>query len=404
MMMMSNSRRSIRPSVCLCVCVSSKREREERESASNFYELERKFFRFFLVAKPMNTNTPFPRLLISCKEHTSIKTLKSMSMRILKSRLFVGVVSFFLGALLVFHGVKRKNTASCSRAPVSDLNTTLATFGHYIEHYNDERYLGKQDTFDPPARKPGYTYRSTTYQAVYDKTWTSGGYPAQSCWGCRFATDVIAKLKFHTILDAGTGNGALTRLMRQYGKNAYGIELSRAALEKECPDLLSKNYVEAGILTNLPYEDNSFDLVMSSDVLEHIDPAEADAVVKELVRVSRRHLFLSISLKNNGAPKGEAEHTLLRPRVWWHKLFQKHGAVVNEEFLWAMQEKDSQYITENQKNCRQEGDESDGGLFEVCSVSNTWLVGKREQRNVRMHRSVTENGELEPWFFAFRKI
>jgi hypothetical protein len=47
MMMMSNSRRSIRPSVCLCVCVSSKREREERESASNFYELERKFFRFF---------------------------------------------------------------------------------------------------------------------------------------------------------------------------------------------------------------------------------------------------------------------------------------------------------------------------------------------------------------------
>jgi SAM-dependent methyltransferase len=215
---------------------------------------------------------------------------------------------------------------------------------------------------------------------------------------------VIAKLKFHTILDAGTGNGALTRLMRQYGKNAYGIELSRAALEKECPDLLSKNYVEAGILTNLPYEDNSFDLVMSSDVLEHIDPAEADAVVKELVRVSRRHLFLSISLKNNGAPKGEAEHTLLRPRVWWHKLFQKHGAVVNEEFLWAMQEKDSQYITENQKNCRQEGDESDGGLFEVCSVSNTWLVGKREQRNVRMHRSVTtENGELEPWFFAFRK-
>ena len=143
---------------------------------------------------------------------------------------------------------------------------------------------------------------------------------------------------------------------------------------------------------------------MSSDVLEHIDPAEADAVVKELVRVSRRHLFLSISLKNNGAPKGEAEHTLLRPRVWWHKLFQKHGAVVNEEFLWAMQEKDSQYITENQKNCRQEGDESDGGLFEVCSVSNTWLVGKREQRNVRMHRSVTENGELEPWFFAFRKI
>jgi len=191
------------------VFVYRAKEREKREKARRISTSSNvNFFDFFVVAKPMNTKTPFPRLLISRKEHTSIKTLKSMSMRILKSRLFVGVVSFFLGALLVFHGVKRKNTASCSRAPVSDLNTTLATFGHYIEHYNDERYLGKQDTFDPPARKPGYTYRSTTYQAVYDKTWTSSGYPAQSCWGCRFATDVIAKLKFHTILDAGTGNGA----------------------------------------------------------------------------------------------------------------------------------------------------------------------------------------------------
>ena len=199
--------------------------------------------------------------------------------------------------------------------------------------HDDLRYLGNQNTFDPPARKPGYVLRSTTYQAVYDKTWTRGGYPAQSCWGCRFATDVITKLQFHTVLDAGTGNGALTRLMRQYGKNAYGIELSPAVLEKECPDLLSKKYVEAGILTNLPYEDNSFDLVMSSDVLEHIDPSEADAVVRELVRVSRRHLFLSISLKNNGAPRGEAQHTLLRPRAWWHSLFQKYGGGVNGEML-----------------------------------------------------------------------
>jgi ubiquinone/menaquinone biosynthesis C-methylase UbiE len=63
------------------------------------------------------------------------------------------------------------------------------------------------------------------------------------------------------VLDAGTGNGALVRLMREHNKNAYGIELSRAVLEKECPDMLAKGYVEPGILTNLPYEDNSFDIV-----------------------------------------------------------------------------------------------------------------------------------------------
>lgn len=57
----------------------------------------------------------------------------------------------------------------------------------------------------------------------------------QSCWGCRFAVDVTTRLQFHTMLDAGTGNGALVRLMREQGKNAYGIELSKAVLEKVGP-------------------------------------------------------------------------------------------------------------------------------------------------------------------------
>ena len=42
---------------------------------------------------------------------------------------------------------------------------------------------------------------------------------------------------------------------------------------------------------------------------------------------------------------------------------------------------------------------------QVCVTDNTWLVGRREQANVRKDRCVTtENLELEPWFFAFRKV
>jgi len=66
------------------------------------------------------------------------------------------------------------------------------------------------------------------------------------------------------------------------------------------------------VLTNLPYANNTFDLVFSADVLEHIHEDEAEAVVAELVRVSRRHLVLFISLrphtrvrtrKNNSTPR-----------------------------------------------------------------------------------------------------
>jgi len=278
----------------------------------------------------------------------------------------------------------------------------------------DGLFMGDLTTFEAPKRHGGYVYKSTSYQSVYDKTWTEGGYPRQSCWGCRFAVDVISKLQVHTILDAGTGNGALVRLMREHGKNAYGIELSRAVLEAECPDMLQKGFVEPGILTNLPYEDNSFDLVFSADVLEHIHPEEAEQVISELVRVSRRHVFLSISLKGHtkataGNDDEAHRHTMLRPREWWHAKFREAGAIPNTEMLWAMQEKDVMFSKDkgNVKDCRMEGKDGDAGfpLYEVCIVQNTWLVGRREQENVRRDRCITTaNNELEPWFFSFRKL
>lgn len=37
-------------------------------------------------------------------------------------------------------------------------------------------------------------------------------------------------------------------------------------------------------------------------------------------------------------------------------------------------------------------------------MDNTWLVGKREQANVRKDRCITTSDEeVEPWFFSFRK-
>lgn len=34
-------------------------------------------------------------------------------------------------------------------------------------------------------------------------------------------------------------------------------------------------------------------------------------------------------------------HTMLRARAWWEGKFREHGAVVNRELVWALQEKNS---------------------------------------------------------------
>lgn len=78
---------------------------------------------------------------------------------------------------------------------------------------------------------------------------------------------------------------------------------------------------------------------------------------------------------------------------------------MNKEMQWAMQEKDSHYTREQMKDCRWEGSEEEGGKYEVCIVDNQWLVGRREQENLRRDRCITpENNDLEPWFFSYRKL
>ncbi|KAL4430011.1 hypothetical protein ABPG77_004381 [Micractinium sp. CCAP 211/92] len=252
-----------------------------------------------------------------------------------------------------------------------------------------------------PLRRPGFKAAANANQAKYDKMWTgSSSYQKGSCWGCRFVGDVATKLDFHTVLDAGTGNGGSVRAMRLRGKAAWGIELSQAVLERDAPDLLAAGYVEQGSLTNLPYQDSQFDLVFSADVLEHIMPEEADAVVAELVRVAKKHIVVSISLKSY---QNKGLHTLLRPREWWEAKFAAHGARPNRAVVWALQQKENSFSREKGDftECAMDGSESDGGLYEVCVVQMPWLVGRPGQE-LRQHRCITPaNGELEPWMFAF---
>lgn len=92
------------------------------------------------------------------------------------------------------------------------------------------------------------------------------------------------------ILDIGCGDGVLTYLIQKEFPNAavHGVDFSELAI------LLAKEKINSKRLTidfrqgsayELPYLDNSIDVVISSDVIEHL--SDTEKYLSEISRVLR---------------------------------------------------------------------------------------------------------------------
>jgi 2-polyprenyl-3-methyl-5-hydroxy-6-metoxy-1,4-benzoquinol methylase len=101
------------------------------------------------------------------------------------------------------------------------------------------------------------------------------------------------KLKINSILDAGCGEGFTLEMLRKQkiGKTYEGVDFLKTAIEigrKVHPKVKLK---QASIY-KLPYQKNAFDLVLCTEVLEHLGKPQ-DAV-KELFRVSKKYVLVSV--------------------------------------------------------------------------------------------------------------
>jgi SAM-dependent methyltransferase len=91
----------------------------------------------------------------------------------------------------------------------------------------------------------------------------------------------------HSVLDAGCGNGVLTNQLTQTGR-IVGVDRSFAALQWVRPDKCQSD------LAALPFADNSFDALVSTEVLEHLPVFLYGQALDEMVRVTRRYLLVSV--------------------------------------------------------------------------------------------------------------
>lgn len=103
----------------------------------------------------------------------------------------------------------------------------------------------------------------------------------------------VKALKPESILDVGAGEGFTLEMFRKnkVGKKLEGIEYMDEAI-KFGNQLHPQVKIKKGDIYKLPYKDSSFDLIICTEVLEHLDnPIKA---VEELKRVTKKHIILSV--------------------------------------------------------------------------------------------------------------
>lgn len=124
------------------------------------------------------------------------------------------------------------------------------------------------------------------------------------------------------ILDIGTGCGYLVKVLREKGCDAWGTEISAYALENTC----APGFVVYGDVRNLPFKDNSFDLVHSQGLWTYVPENEVDGAVKECYRVGKAQHHNIDHDKTDWAP--EYLYLTWKPLEWWNEKLKPPKVLV----------------------------------------------------------------------------
>jgi ubiquinone/menaquinone biosynthesis C-methylase UbiE len=106
---------------------------------------------------------------------------------------------------------------------------------------------------------------------------------------------LLGNLKEKTVLDAGCGNGYLTRKMAETAKEVTGIDLTEKLIEiaKSKNNPPNVKFLQ-GSVNELPFDDKTFDTILSNLVL--MDVEDLDKTAKEFLRVLKTGGNLVISI------------------------------------------------------------------------------------------------------------
>lgn len=96
-----------------------------------------------------------------------------------------------------------------------------------------------------------------------------------------------------SILEVGCGDGRIINPLVKKYKKVCGLDISQESLENV------KAQKVKGRIEELPFEDNSFDIVLCCEVLEHLPFKVYEKSLKEMERVAKKYIIVSVPNNEN---------------------------------------------------------------------------------------------------------
>jgi O-antigen/teichoic acid export membrane protein len=184
---------------------------------------------------------------------------------VLVRRLVMAVIGFV--PLILFgerqFGTGARIAAVIQRIPVVGRFAFYRNIRRYWENRGGERYFNEQESRE-------------------DRTETS-----------RFLAREISRLQGDSILEVGCGYGKVLKSLREFtAVPLTGIDFSFAQLQKAKEYLRGLDGIALleGDAQRLPFPDDSFDIVFTSNVILHNPPEKADKIRREIIRVAKKYV------------------------------------------------------------------------------------------------------------------
>ena len=154
-----------------------------------------------------------------------------------------------------------------------------------------QRLESKSDADREIARKFGYDFFDGDRRHGY------GGLNYDPRYWSLATKDIVKHFELDDgarILDVGCAKGFMLKdLQENFPKiEVFGVDISNYAIEHAHPDI--KKRVTVADAQNLPFEDNSFDLVVSINTIHNLEAEGCAKALKEIQRVSSKKSFITV--------------------------------------------------------------------------------------------------------------